>query len=284
MSAVLALGALGLYLVGLQGYRLVRDPGVGEAYVEQLEVHEQRTSLVGRLLAVLDRVVGQRVVRASSKESRVAVERALARAGRTGETYESVISRQATWAFLAGVLALLLLLQGSFLGLPFVVVGWFFPRLVLYLTGRDRAAAIDRELPDFLDVLAVTISAGLGFRAAMQRVSVMVGGAVGEEMLIALRQIEIGASRRAAFAELRERSSSVALAEFVTAYLQAEELGAPIGEFLTSYATDLRRTSGQKARKAAAQANPKISLVLTLVIMPSIALLMVGSIVVTQFL
>lgn len=109
----------------------------------------------------------------------------------------------------------------------------------------------------------------------------MVGGAVGAEMLIALRQIELGTPRRAAFAALRDRSSSRALTEFVTAYLQAEELGAPIGEFLTTYAAELRRNAGQKARTAAAKANPKISLVLTIVIMPAIAILMIGSIAIT---
>jgi tight adherence protein C len=162
--------------------------------------------------------------------------------------------------------------------LPLPFMGWFFPRLTLWLSGRRRGALIDKELPDFLDVLAVTISAGLGFRSALARVAVMVGGAVGDEMLIALRQIELGTPRREAFAQLRERSASPAMIEFVTAYLQAEELGAPVGQFLTTYATELRRAAGQKARKAAAQANPKISLALTLVIMPAIAAMMIGAI------
>lgn len=282
MAVLLAFLSLALCLVALRGWSLARDPGVSADFLDvELTEVKVRTSLVGKLLGFLDRVVGRRAVDGVSTASRLALERALARAGQSETTYATVLARQATWAFLFGLVALLLLAQGLVFGLPLPVVGWLFPRVSLWLAARRRGAEIDRELPDFLDVLAVTISAGLGFRAALQRVASMVGGAVGAEMLIALRQIELGTPRRAAFAALRDRSSSRALTEFVTAYLQAEELGAPIGEFLTTYAAELRRNAGQKARTAAAKANPKISLVLTIVIMPAIAILMIGSIAIT---
>lgn len=282
MAVLLAFLSLALCLVALRGWSLARDPGVSADFLDvELTEVKVRTSLVGKLLGFLDRVVGRRAVDGVSTASRLALERALARAGQSETTYATVLARQATWAFLFGLVALLLLAQGLVFGLPLPVAGWLFPRVSLWLAARRRGAEIDRELPDFLDVLAVTISAGLGFRAALQRVASMVGGAVGAEMLIALRQIELGTPRRAAFAALRDRSSSRALTEFVTAYLQAEELGAPIGEFLTTYAAELRRNAGQKARTAAAKANPKISLVLTIVIMPAIAILMIGSIAIT---
>lgn len=280
MSIVLALICLALCLIALRGWSLARDPGVGAEFVEfTLTERRVRTSLIGKLLAYLDRVIGRRAVLGSSQAARLSLQRAIAAAGQSETTtYESVIARQATWAFLGGVVAVLLLAQGVVFGLPLPVLGWFFPRLSLWLAARRRGAEVDRELPDFLDVMAVTISAGLGFRAALLRVATMVTGAVGEEMLVVLRQIDLGTPRRVAFSDLRDRSSSRALNEFVTSYLQAEELGAPIAEFLTAYSTELRRTAGQKARTAAAKANPRISLVLTLVIMPAIALLMIGSI------
>lgn len=283
MSLVFALLGVILLLMALRGWRLLGDPGVGgDVIAFDFEERRERRSLVGKLLTFLDRVIGGRAVSGASSTSRLAVQRSLARAGQSDTaTYETVIARQATWAFLGTVVAVLLLLQGVVLGLPLPVLGWYFPRVALWLAGRRRGAAIDRELPDFLDVLAVTISAGLGFRSALQRVATMVGGAVGEEMLIALRQIELGSARRTAFTDLRERSASQAMSEFVTSYLQAEELGAPVGEFLTNYATEMRRNAGQQARTAAAQANPKISLVLTLVIMPAIAGMMIGAIAIT---
>ena len=280
MSLIFAVTFTGLLLLAVRGWRLAGDPGVGgDLVAEVIAERAERTSLVGKLLKFLDRTIGVRAVRGTSSRSRRSVQRALDRAGQSEKsTYDDVVARQATWAFLGGLVALLGLLNGIVYALPLPILGWYFPRLTLWLGGRRRGAVIDKELPDFLDVLAVTISAGLGFRSALARVAVMVGGAVGEEMLIALRQIELGTPRREAFAQLRERSASPAMVEFVTAYLQAEELGAPVGQFLTTYATELRRAAGQKARKAAAQANPKISLALTLVIMPAIAAMMIGAI------
>lgn len=280
MSLLFAFIFMCLLLLAVRGWRLAGDPGVaGDLVADSIDDRRERTSLVGKLLRFLDRVIGGRAVRGTSSRSRRSVQRALERAGQAEKvTYDDVIARQATWAFLGGVVALLGLLNGMVYALPLPFLGWFFPRLTLWLNGRRRGALIDKELPDFLDVLAVTISAGLGFRSALARVAVMVGGAVGDEMLIALRQIELGTPRREAFARLRDRSASPAMIEFITAYLQAEELGAPVGQFLTTYATELRRAAGQKARKAAAQANPKISLALTLVIMPAIAGMMIGAI------
>jgi tight adherence protein C len=65
--------------------------------------------------------------------------------------------------------------------------------------------------------------------------------------------------------------------------LQAEELGTPLSGFLEDYSGELRRTAGQRARTAAARANPKISLILTLVIMPAISLFMIGSLLLMAF-
>ena len=219
-----------------------------------------------------------------SGTSRDRLRLAIGRAGAPeGTTVEGIIQRQATWAFLGLVVAVFLLGNGEVLGLLAPVFGWFLPRFGLWSQARVRTAAIERELPDFLDVLAVSISAGLGFRAALRRVATLVGGPVGGEMLVALRQIDLGATRRTAFEEMRERTSAASLQAFITAFLQAEELGTPLSGFLESYSGELRRTAGQRARTAAAKANPKISLVLTLVIMPALSIFMIGSLVLMAF-
>lgn len=283
MALLLGLVILASYTLGVAGYRMVRDPGVtapGLWYAEQGRQRTERTSLVKKLLLFLDRAVGGRVLGQMSSTSRGRVRDAIARAGAPdGITVEVLIQRQATWALLGGIAGAMLFLQGRPFGLVLPVLGWFFPRISLFLATRRRSAMIERELPDFLDVLAVTISAGLGFRAALRRVSTMVEGPVAEEMLIALRQIDVGASRRTAFQDLRERTTSKAMHNFVTSFLQAEELGIPLSGFLDAYSKELRRSAGQRARTAAAQANPKISLILTLVIMPAICLFMIGSLV-----
>lgn len=286
MALLAGLSAFACFALGVVGYRMARDPGVaaaGSSYVVEVE-RQQRPSLLGRLLDFLDRAVGGRVLGQVSGGSRDRLRLAIGRAGSpNGATVEGIIQRQATWAFLGGVVAFFLLGNGIVLGLLAPVLGWFLPRFGLWSQGRVRTAAIERELPDFLDVLAVSISAGLGFRAALRRVSTLVGGPVGEEMLVALRQIDLGATRRAAFEEMRERTSAVSLQAFITAFLQAEELGTPLSGFLESYSSELRRTAGQRARTAASKANPKISLILTLVIMPALSIFMIGSLVLMAF-
>ena len=78
------------------------------------------------------------------------------------------------------------------------LAGWFAPDVWLSRAGRLRQEAIERTLPDFLDILAVSVRAGLGYRYALRRVAESLGGPVGEEMLTVLRQIDLGrtAARR----------------------------------------------------------------------------------------
>lgn len=287
MALLLGMASFAVVIMGIIGVRMSRDPGVvylgGTAYAAEA-VSAPRRSLVGRFLTLLDQAVGGRVLGRVSGPARTKLGEAIGRAGAPGGlTVESLIRRQATWAFLGTISALILLQRGVVFAVLLPVAGWFLPRLGLWSQGRARAAAMEREIPDFLDVLAVTISAGLGFRAAMRRVATLVGGPVGEEMLVALRQIDLGASRRRAFEDMRDRTSAPSLHNFVTAFLQAEELGTPLRGFLEDYAKELRRTSGQRARTAAAKANPKISLILTLVIMPALTLFMIGSLALMAF-
>ena len=111
---------------------------------------------------------------------------------------------------------------------------------------RRRREQIDKDLPDFLDVLAVTVMAGVDFRAALARVAERFEGPLGEEITLTLHQIANGASVRRLPGPAR-RSSSEAVAQFVSALLQSQELGAPLAESLKQIAEDMRRESGQRA-------------------------------------
>lgn len=293
MPLVAGVAVLACYVVAIVGVRLSRDPGVGGTVDASYgpygvagagEGRRGRRSLLGRLLVFLDRAIGGRILGQVGPAQRDKLRRAMGRAGTLGTTsVEGLIQRQASWAFLGLLAGLLLAANGLVVGLLLPVLGWFLPRFGVWTQGRNRTAALERELPDFLDVLSVSISAGLGFRAALRRVSGLVGGPVGEEMMTALRQIDVGSTRRQAFEEMRERTAAVSLHNFLTAFMQAEELGTPISGFLEAYSAELRRTAGQRARTAAAKANPKISLILTLVIMPALSLFMIGSLVLMAF-
>lgn len=144
---------------------------------------------------------------------------------------------------------------------------------------RQRREALDRDLPDFLDILAVTVTAGVGFRAALLRVSERFGGPIAEEMQLALNQVQHGAALRGAFEQLRDRSDSEALAQFVTAFLQSDELGAPLVDALNQIAVDMRRDSAQRMRRKAAQVAPRVTLVTSLVLVPGTLIVLITGLV-----
>ncbi|NBM20519.1 DUF5936 domain-containing protein [Streptomyces sp. GC420] len=156
-----------------------------------------------------------------------------------------------------------------------LVFGLFAADALIWQAIRERKDVIERTLPDFLDVLAVVVSAGLGFRQALDRVAEKYEGPWADELRITLRQMDMGVSRRQAFEELRKRNASEQVSQFVTALQQGEELGAPIADTLIQIATDMRRTDAQNARRRAAKTIPKATMVTLVFMVPATLILIV---------
>ena len=195
-----------------------------------------------------------------------------------GMTLQSHLERKARLLAIFGSAGLVLVLRGQwFVGLLVIVAAWVLPDLSVHSARRSRQAAIDRDLPDFLDVLAVTVSAGLSFRAALERVSTRYEGPLADEIIYTLRQMDVGEARRTAFQRLRERNGSEALDQFVVALLQAEELGTPLSDALDQIAVEMRRGTAQRARQKAARTSPRVALVVTIIMVPGALVLLVVS-------
>ncbi|MEU6750396.1 type II secretion system F family protein [Spirillospora sp. NPDC046719] len=199
-------------------------------------------------------------------------------AGRPGGmTVESYARITAGYAVLFGSLGVLLLSAGQVpMGL-ICLAGIFQNELFLLGRARSRRDEMQRGMPDFLDVLAVTVSAGMGFRHSLARVVESMPGPLADEFTIALRQMELGTSRREAFEDLRRRNRSEMLSQFVTAVLQAEELGAPLATALIDIATDMRRESAQWARRKAQRTTPQVTAVTTALTLPALILVVLGA-------
>jgi tight adherence protein C len=216
-----------------------------------------------------------------SEGQRAKIRRRLDAAGKPGGmTLENYAGRKAAFTVVLGTAGFLFLLDGNYL-LAAALATMGFVWIDVWLSGvaRRRQARIERDLPDFLDILAVTVSAGVGFRPALVRVSEALGGPLGEEMMVALRQMDLGFGRRQAFEAIRERNESESLDLFVTALLQAEELGVPLADALGNLAADMRRSFYQAARRRAARAAPRVSLIVSLLIVPGALLLMLASLI-----
>ncbi|MQW76351.1 type II secretion protein F [Nocardioides sp. dk4132] len=285
MSPTVLLPGLALataMMLALRGYRLLRaDPTDGLGLEELMVLRpEQRRSAkgegpLGRLATRLAPSVRRRLPAPVMKWLQTQVDLA----GRPdGLNVDGVIRLVLTWALMLSPVFLISLTSGNLLGLMLSLIApVMMPLARLSRLRRLRTEALDRDLPDFLDVLAVTVTAGVGFRPALMRVSERFGGPLAAEMQLALSQVQHGASLRGAFEQLQERSDSEALGQFVTAFIQSDELGAPLVEALNQIAVDQRREHAQRQRRKAAQIAPRVTLVTTVVMVPAaLILLLVG--------
>lgn len=274
-----ALGATGALLLFLLGYRMTRSSA--RDYLDAADlllVKEERrrearlspiSRIAGPLVPRLRRLVGPAGVRY--------LQGLINHAGRpAGVSVDSLLRRICVWLLLLVPVAVLLVIRGqpvAALLLPAVAV--LLPLAAISGHGRRRRESIDRDLPDFLDILAVTVSAGISFRSALTRVIDRFAGPLSDEVRLTLDQMGHGASTKVAFIALQQRTGSTALRSFTTAFLQADELGAPLAETLNQIALDMRRENAQALRRKASQTVPKVTLVTSLVMVPAALILVI---------
>ncbi|MEU9013364.1 DUF5936 domain-containing protein [Streptomyces sp. NPDC048479] len=276
MDLLLALAA-GLCVTGIfYGIRLYRaDAKLPTDLAVALEVGSTRTSAVGSGIDRLGMRYAPAVLRMMGPKRVNKLRERLDKAGNPGGlTVDRYAARRAVYGFIGALGAFALLINAHpFLALLFVAFGIWWAEVGIWAATRARKAAIERTLPDFLDVLAVVVSAGLGFRQALDRVAERYRGPWADELKITLRQMDMGVSRRDAFEQLRKRNASEQVAQFVTALQQGEELGAPIVDTLIAIANDMRRTDAQNARRRASKAVPQATGIVTMLMVPATILL-----------
>ncbi|MER0243006.1 DUF5936 domain-containing protein [Streptomyces sp. HSW2009] len=261
---------------GIALYR--REAKLPSDLVVALEVGATRTTVVGSAVDRIGMRYAPLVLRLMGPGRVAKVRRRIDLAGNPGGlTVDRYAARRAVYGVLGFGGALVMALRGELLlAVVLVAFGLFWIEVGIWAAVRERKDAIERTLPDFLDVLAVVVSAGLGFRQALDRVAEKYEGPWADELRITLRQMDMGVSRRQAFEELRKRNDSEQVAQFVTALQQGEELGSPIVETLIAIANDMRRTDAQNARRRAARAVPKATLVITTFMVPGTMMLLVA--------
>lgn len=150
------------------------------------------------------------------------------------------------------------------------VVGWRLPILFLGRRAKQRALEIDRETPDLIDQIVVSLEAGIGFSAALRTAASRLGGPLGEEMRLALQEQRMGASLTESLQQLRERVASANLHSFVRAIVQGERLGVSIGQVMRDLAVDMRKRRRQMAEERAQKTPVKLLLPLVFLILPTI--------------
>ena len=156
------------------------------------------------------------------------------------------------------------------------VGGFVIPGFVVGMRGRKRRDDIRAQLPDALDLLAVSVEAGLGFDGAVAKLTEHMDGALAEEFALTLGEMRIGESRHDALKKLAERSSAPEVASFCRAIIQADQLGISLGRLLRVQATDARLKRQAAAEEKAMKSAIKMLFPTVLFIFPAMFLVILG--------
>lgn len=157
-----------------------------------------------------------------------------------------------------------------------VVLAILIPRYYLQSSIKKRQNGIRNQMPDVLDLLSVSVEAGLGFDAALIRVCEKSIGPLVEELTTLYREMQMGKTRREALKDLGERSSVGELKIFASSLMQADQLGISIKNVLNSQSDQLRVSRKQRAEEKAMKAPVKMMLPLVIFIFPVIFLILLG--------
>jgi tight adherence protein C len=184
---------------------------------------------------------------------------------------------------LGGALFFLLSIGGQAgYAIPFggfgALFGWFAPDLLLRSRTRTRQQQIQRSLPDALDLLVISVEAGLGFDTAIQRLVDKRSDALALEFARVLAEMRVGRARRDALKDMSLRTQVPDLNNFVGAILQAEQLGVSVTKVLSIQAEQMRVLRRQRAEEKAAQLQLKMIFPLAIFIFPALCVVILGPI------
>lgn len=155
-------------------------------------------------------------------------------------------------------------------------LGFFLPDLMIYNIGTKRQQLLRRGLSDALDMLTVCVEAGQGFDAALMQVARAISGPVSGEFARVLQEIQIGKPRGDAFAAMAKRTNVEEMRTFVTALVQADRLGLPIGAVLREQANQMRLVRRQRAQAQAQKVTVKILFPLIFCVFPVLMIVVIG--------
>jgi len=156
------------------------------------------------------------------------------------------------------------------------VAGYFAPSLWLYQKAYDRSNQMQRELPDAIDLLTISVESGLAFDAAVQQVARKTEGPLAQEFVRVLSEMQIGRGRGDAMRALADRTDLDDLRSFVSAMVQADSFGIPIGQVLRVQSHEMRTKRRQRAEEKAQQVPVKMTIPLIFCILPCLFIAVMG--------
>jgi tight adherence protein C len=165
---------------------------------------------------------------------------------------------------------------GVLCGLVAATLGYILPSFWLRSRISGRTKEITKAMPDALDLLVISVEAGLGFDAAMQKVADKWDNHLTREFGRALSEMRVGASRRDALRGIVERTDAKDVATFIGAIIQADQLGVSVGRVLHVQADQMRMRRRQRAEEMAHKAPIKMLFPMILLIFPAMYIVILG--------
>jgi tight adherence protein C len=166
--------------------------------------------------------------------------------------------------------------KGVLFGACFGALGWLLPLTYVRRKGTQRAQQIDRDLPNMIDQVVVTLEAGVGFASSLQLAAERLSGPLGVEMRLTLQEQRMGLPLSQSLTHLRDRVDSTNVRSFTRAVTQGERLGVSIGSIMRDLAVDMRKRRRQSAEEQARKAPVKILIPLVFFILPSLFVVLLG--------
>ena len=289
LVAAIAAGAILLIVMGVAGNspidpvqaRLIQLGSMQARNLEELELQQpffERTirPLAGRLSGTVSRITSASFVANTQKR--------LAMAGNPADlSVTDWLGMKAVFALIFSGIGVLLTLL---LGMPVMMtlalgglglgIGYIGPEFWLGKRVKKRQTLIIRNIPDSLDLLTISVRAGLGFDAALAKVVEKVKGPLSDEFRRALAEVRVGKTRREALRDIVPRTEVAPLTNFIGAIIQAEQLGVSISKVLQVQSEQLRIERRQRAEEQAAKAPIKMLFPLVGCIFPSLFIVILG--------
>lgn len=183
-----------------------------------------------------------------------------------------IVLPAASFAFGSGIDPMMM----TYAALAGALYGFKFPDIWLSMKIRSRQNEIQMFMPDMIDLITVSVEAGLGLDAAIQRVSGRFPNALSEEFQRAMQEVRLGRTRVDALRDMARRVEVADLTSFITSLVQAELLGIAIANVLRVQSERLREKRSQRAREQAQKAPIKLVFPLVLFIFPALFVVILG--------
>ncbi len=289
--AVITFVAVSALIVAAGEYWFARRKSILERLSEIRKMAGEKREEDALQLPFWERVVkpafhsaGNRLGSLAPREIRARVEKKLLYAGDSWNiTFNGLVALQllAGAVFLALSLVIFGMMQmgGSrifFLTLVMTLMGAYLPMLILNSKVNARQMKIQKELPDMLDLLLVSVEAGLGFDMALQRVADQMPGTLSREFTRALEEVRMGKTREEALRGISARTGVADLNSFISSVIQAEQLGSNIANTLRVQAGSMRQKRRQRVEEIAMKAPVKMLFPLIFFVFPALFVVILG--------